>query len=85
MDITHTQDRMEQYLRADQAWRDAHMAAVLKHRGEGSEIVLEALANEDTQDQRHERLEALIAWERTHLEFTAAIRRPEFLEAGTRS
>lgn len=83
MDIQQAQQAQEQYLRADQAWRDAHVAAVLMHRGEGTELVVEALAAEDCTKERHERLEAMIVWENYHLEFTAAIRRPEFLTEGT--
>lgn len=83
MDIQQVQQANENYLRADQEWRDAMTDAVLAHRGEGSELVIQALASHDTLALRKERLERLIEWENASFAWTALIRRPEVLQGIT--
>lgn len=51
----------ETYLRADQEWRIARAKSIVAHRGEGSDLVISAQADVETEELLRERLEAIIA------------------------
>jgi hypothetical protein len=63
----------EEYLRADQEWRLAKSRTIVEHRGEGSELVVSAIADVETEDLCRKRLEALVAFDQARIELESGM------------